>query len=157
MVVDYEENSNVDTGLFVKVIPENLKSASESLIEISQPTNKTPFIQPQISNIPSVKAYPQNWFNINNKLANEVQRQISSQISNDCYLGYNRDYLLKMAKIPLDVNYMSATREAILNDKASSAREKIARLKMMYGPKMYNTDRNGSSNYQAINIYINKN
>lgn len=156
-MIDYEENSNADTGLFVKVMPENLKIASESSTEISHPTNKTPFTQPKILEIPSVKAYPQNWFNINDKLANEVQRQISSQISNDCYLSYNREYLLKMAKIPSDVNYMSITREAILNDKASSAREKIARLKMMYGPKMYNTDQNGSSNHPPINIYINKN
>lgn len=156
-MVDYEENSNADTGLFVKVIPENLKNTTEIPAEISQPIQKTLLIQPKMLDNTSVKAYPQNWFNINEKLANEVQRQISSQISNDCYLGYNQDYLLKMAKIPSDVNYMSATREAILNDKASSAREKIARLKMMYGPKIYNTDQNGSSKHPPINIFINKN
>ncbi|VVC38473.1 Tubulin-tyrosine ligase/Tubulin polyglutamylase [Cinara cedri] len=159
VIVDFEENSNADTGLFVKVVPEKWKPVTT----IRGPTEGTPFSPPKIAaNIADPTQayyyYPhRRWVeNVNDKLAAIRFRINARETPIDRYFGYNRDTLLMTAAptgtatsvttTSTDINVETVknshdttnptTRETILNDMHLSAKEKMSKLKTMYGPKL---------------------
>lgn len=150
MVVDFEENGNATTGLFVKVVPEKWKPVTT----VRGPTEGTPFSPPNV--VPSMTGpiqayyyYPhRRWVeNVNDNLAAIRFRINTREMPSDRYFGYNRDNLLMSAAVTAtntDKNVETVrkapvtttthrTRETILNDMIMSPREKISKLKMMYG------------------------
>lgn len=151
MVVDYAGDSKADTGLFVKIIPEISKPISDESVV------RSPH---KLSTLPIVPKYDQNnehisasynssqWLKkikmVNDKIAIDVQRQknISPRnTANECYLGYNRDYLLRTAKMYSD--RLPNTNDAIrLNSNVLSPEKRSKDPKSVYlGSKFYERDK----------------
>lgn len=136
-MIDHEQDSNADTGLFVKVVPEQLKP-----IDVDQHADRLRLLK-----ITSTELHQKRMNDLKNRLM-AIQHQVTSEEKlTDRYLGYNRESLLMTTVISNDVNVDStkAAREAIVNDTQSSTVEKIAKLKNIYTLKPNNVSRGGSS------------
>lgn len=157
VVVDTNDNSNANTGLFIKVVPEKFKPVKA----VRGPTEGTPFSPPKVmsSNVGPIQAYDYNshrqWVeNVNNKLT-AIQFRINTQDTPiDRYFGYNRDNLLMSTVAPATmttvfpstgmnietirntpVTTTGVIRETMLKADILSPEEKIAKLKMKYAPR----------------------
>lgn len=154
-MVDYEGDSEADTGLFVKVVPENrvpTAADTETAVRHSErypfapPNRPTPVAFATVPNEPNEQTRHQWLENLNEKLA-EIRSRIKSQkTTTDRYLSYNRDHLLMATDTSADANVdlaenTTATRKDILENTLLSPREKITQLKMMYN----GSDRDGPS------------
>jgi hypothetical protein len=92
--VDYDKNSNADTGLFVKVVPEKWKPAAALVVN-----NRCTFDSSVVFAVGPAElttGYNQRMANVQKNLAEMRQQMIARKIKRDArrYVGINRELLL---------------------------------------------------------------
>ncbi|XP_060851495.1 tubulin glycylase 3A-like [Rhopalosiphum padi] len=94
VTVDYDKNSNADTGLFVKVVPEKWKPAAALVVN-----NRCTFDSSVVFAVGPAElttGYNQRMANVQKNLAEMRQQMIARKIKRDArrYVGINRELLL---------------------------------------------------------------
>lgn len=127
--MDYKENPEADTGLFVKVMPELL-----------EPTNnceprQVPNVSKGIITDPSLIERGQHdiWVNkVNNALA-AIRYRLNAHEANDRapYLGGNRNTLLHVSNANAP-KFTEKDRDEVLNNTVLTPQEKITTFKKMF-------------------------
>lgn len=146
-MIDHAQNPNADTGLFVKIDPEEFKPVNTEQYANRLQSTGFNFAPPKMT---ANERHQKRMDKLKNRLI-EIQLQVKSgeKLSNR-YLGYNRDNLMMTTILSTDGIVDSSKTaetpsETIVNNTQLSPAEKITKLKNMYSLQLDQNSLGGSA------------